>query len=427
MSNPRCPAVAGAIRSKPLRPALVLLLLLPCLAGAAEPLTLDEALAVAEREAPSLVAAEAAERGASSLVAASESLPDPELLVGLDNVPVTGPDAGSLTDDFMTMRRVGIMQSFPRRAKRQARGERARAELAREAAELAVERTRVREQVALAWFELGFAERKRDGIAALVSLVDLQVAAADAQVAAGTTSAADALSARALRAALAERTILAESDATRARAMLGRWLPHDIERPLAAMPDLDALTAEDTAIEDSVARHRELVPYAARTRVAAAELELARQDKRPDWALEASYGNRGPAYSDMVTVGVRIDLPIFSARRQDPVIAARRAALDEVEAEREAVRREHVAELRAQLAVFEATRARRRQYRDELLPLAADRSDAALAAYRGGSSSLAQSVTALTDRIELEIAAIDRDAELARAWVALHYAFVSED
>ena len=95
MSNPRCPAVAGAIRSKPLRPALVLLLLLPCLAGAAEPLTLDEALAVAEREAPSLVAAEAAERGANSLVAASESLPDPELLVGLDNVPVTGPDAGS--------------------------------------------------------------------------------------------------------------------------------------------------------------------------------------------------------------------------------------------------------------------------------------------------------------------------------------------
>jgi outer membrane protein TolC len=129
----------------------------------------------------------------------------------------------------------------------------------------------------------------------------------------------------------------------------------------------------------------------------------------------------------MLSVGVRLDLPLFAARRQDPVIASKRAVIDEIESEREAARREHLVALRSALAIWEAAQKRVDHYQRVLLPLASDRAQAALAAYRGGRSDLSASLAAMSDQIEQELAAIDRSAELARAWVALRYAFVREE
>ncbi len=58
-------------------------------------------------------------------------LPDPQLFFGVENVPTGGADRWSLTRDGMTMTRVGLMQEFPRAAKRELRAERARRDAAR--------------------------------------------------------------------------------------------------------------------------------------------------------------------------------------------------------------------------------------------------------------------------------------------------------
>ena len=425
---PARPAFAGASALARLRTAAVVLLMLTMSrAYGADALALEEAIELAEEDAPSLLARAAAQRAAEALVTPATQLPDPELLFGVDNLPVTGSDAGSVTEDFMTMRRVGVMQEFPRKAKREARGERALAEVALERAELEVERSRVRENVARAWIDVSFVEQRIERLRAIAPLLDAQVTAADAAIAAGSRTVADGLAARALRSALEDRLIDSMGELAKARAELARWLPDDAERPLAGVPDVMRLDRSSVDVLGSVDRHRELVPFAARTRTAAAELELARQEKRPDWALEVSYGNRGPAYSDMLSVGFRVDLPLFAARRQDPVIASKRAMLDEIEAEREAARREHLVELRSALAIWEAAHKRVEHYTRVLLPLASDRAQAALAAYRGGRSDLSASLAAMSDLIEQELNAIERTAELARAWIALRYAFVLEE
>jgi cobalt-zinc-cadmium efflux system outer membrane protein len=288
-------------------------------------LTLEEAVALAVDDAPSLAARRAGRRAAEARVAPSEALPDPELMFGLDNLPITGTDAGRF--DEMTMRRVGVMQAFPRKAKRAARGALARAVVERRRSELASERSSVRERAALAWIDASLATAKLERLQDLGPILDAQVAAADAAIAAGRGMVADAISARSVRAALRQRAFDAEADAARARARLARWLPHDWDRALAPPPDTAVQRRTEADVLGAVTRHRELAAYDARVREASAELELVRQDKRPDWSLELSYGDRDPAFSDMVSVGVRIDLPIFAARRQDPLIAAKRAAI----------------------------------------------------------------------------------------------------
>jgi len=49
------------------------------------------------------------------------------LTVGVDNLPVTGADAFDPTADFMTMKKIGLRQDVPARAKREARRTRRRA------------------------------------------------------------------------------------------------------------------------------------------------------------------------------------------------------------------------------------------------------------------------------------------------------------
>lgn len=393
---------------------------------AQNPLSLTEALDIAERDAPMLAARAAATTAAELQVAPAGELPDPELLLGVDNLPVTGSDAGSVTADFMTMRRIGLMQEFPRRAKRDARIERARADVERARAELTIERLSVRESVAKAWIAASLAERRIALLESLRPRLDAQVVAADAALTAGRGAAAEGLAARAQRSALEDRLAQAGRELIEARAELERWLPDAAQRPLADAPDFGTLEGEPAAFVANVGRHRGLLGFDAQQRAAEAELALAQAEKRPDWALEMSYGKRGPEFSDMLSVAVRIDLPIFAGRRQDPRIAAQRAQLERIDAEREAARREHVAQLRAALAIWRIAGDRVDRYERELLPLAEDRAESALAAYRGGRGDLAASLSALSDLIEQRLAATERLAELGEAWASLRYAFVQE-
>src|SRR5690349_11050477 len=107
-----------------------LLLLLACVSplgarASDEPLSLDAAVERAIEIAPQASAGEANLEAMQALAISAGRLPDPQLLVGIDNLPVTGPDAYSTTSDFMTMRKVGVAQEFPAATKRRLQHERA--------------------------------------------------------------------------------------------------------------------------------------------------------------------------------------------------------------------------------------------------------------------------------------------------------------
>ena len=85
---------------------------LPGLAGA---LSLDDALRLAEREAPSLAAQAATVQATRSAAVPAGELPDPKLALGLSNLPIDGPERWRLDQEPMTMQSIGLMQAkvFP--------------------------------------------------------------------------------------------------------------------------------------------------------------------------------------------------------------------------------------------------------------------------------------------------------------------------
>lgn len=140
------------------------------LAGAAraEPLTYAAALDLAERSAPSVQASQLKVDAAGATSRAAGRLPDPKLGAGVQNFPVSGPNAGRFNRDDFTMAGIGVMQDVPNAARRRADVAGATAEIGVAQAGAAETRRSVRAATALAWFDLAYAERR---LAALDQLV----------------------------------------------------------------------------------------------------------------------------------------------------------------------------------------------------------------------------------------------------------------
>src|SRR4051812_12245295 len=89
-------------------------LALAAVSAHAQALSLEEAQRRAVDRSRQLAAQDAAVRSSRELAVAAGQLPDPVLKMGVDNLPVNGPDQFSVTRDFMTMRRIGVMQELTR-------------------------------------------------------------------------------------------------------------------------------------------------------------------------------------------------------------------------------------------------------------------------------------------------------------------------
>ena len=105
-------------RLVPVLALAVVLLALSFVAAADPPLSLAETLKIAVARSQQIVSQRAMADAAREMVVPAGELPDPKLKVGVENVPTDGSDAWSLTRDFMTMSKVGLMQEFPREEKR---------------------------------------------------------------------------------------------------------------------------------------------------------------------------------------------------------------------------------------------------------------------------------------------------------------------
>jgi outer membrane protein TolC len=403
------------------RRTLVLVLLWPFAAGAQEPLlTLEQAIDRATREAPQVSASAAVLEGAQAVASSAGRLPDPELIAGIDNLPVDTADRFSFSRDFMTMRKVGVMQTFPSGTKRRLQSEHAQREIDVARGELRKSRFDTSHAVAEAWIAGAVAEQSLTRLQSLVPDTELQATAARAALASGRATAADALGAQNLVAALTQRILSLQQEAEMQRAELARWIGADADLPLAPIPTDRELEHSPDALVAAVSEHAPLAPIVAQLDAAKTDVELARAQKRPDWSAEISYAKRGPDFSDMVSLEFRVGLPLFPKYRQDPLIAEKRAAVRALQAERDSEVRMHTAEVRSALAQWRFGRARLQNYSREILPLARDRSRAAIASYSAGRGELGAAVDALTEEINAELEEVQLQGSVARAWVFLH-------
>jgi outer membrane protein TolC len=404
-----------------LRIALLAALPITTLAQSGPPLSIREAQRLAEQNAPLVAAADAQAQAANELAVAAAQLPDPVLKLGLNNLPVDGPDRFSVTRDFMTMRSIGVMQEFPRHEKRNTRVERERrdAELAKAEGELA--RAAARRDVTLAWLDRFYQEALRELWREQLDETQLQIEVADTAYRGGKGSQADLFAARSQVEIVQDRISQVERQVQSANTRLARWVPEASSRRLGEKPNLDEIPLHATQVLTQLEQHPQLVVWDRQIALAEAEAKVAGANRGGDWSAELMYSQRGPAYSNMISINVSIPLQWDRMQRQDRETAAKLARVEQVRAQREDALRAHFAEVTTMLQEWENARVRERRYHESLVPLSKEKTLATITAYRSGAGAFTSVLEARRGEIDIRLELLRLEMDAAKVWAELTY------
>ena len=413
-----------ALRARHTHCALaVLFTLFSALPAQAQPaLNFDQALRLAQDRSRQLVAQDYAVTAAREMAVAAAQLPDPTLTAGINNLPVNGPDRFSLTSDFMTMRSVGVMQQFTRADKRTARAARYEREAEAALAARTAALTDLQRETALAWLDRYYQERMRAVLVAQRDEARLQIEAADAAYRAARGAQADVFAARTAVAQIEDRIAQADQRIEVATTRLARWVgAAAANQPLGTPPATDAIDYDTTLLQYHTDHNPQIELLLRQEQVARAEVDIAQANRRSDWTAELMYSQRGPAYSNMISINFSIPWQFDRANRQDRELTAKLAQIDQLQAQRDEAAREHLADALSWLQQWRSNRYRLIHYEDSLVPLSAERTRAALAAYRGGSGALNSVLEARRMEIDTRLEQVRLQMENAGVWAKLEF------
>jgi outer membrane protein TolC len=419
------------VPAKPARSGHALVVAMSLLAsssGFAAPngLTLNEALTFATSGSASVKAARASITASKHAAARADQLPDPTLKLGIDNLPVTGPDRFRPNADFMTMRRIGIEQQWVSRGKRQARTELARRSVeAVEAAHLDKVAT-IRVETGKAWMTVLYKQRALGLSRSIAREMESDLAALQASHRGAKTSASDVLQARTELLLSGDGVDAAEQDLQTALLQLRRWTRTDAMAVSNEAPNVD--TALTRSAMPNLERMHPAILSARRTvDLADADAGAAVQDSRPDWSFEAGFSQRGGQFSNMVSFGISIPLTIHRAQRQDREIAEKAELGTRARLEYEDALLETRSSVEAQLGQLESLKRRIARLEKELLPTAAQQVETALADYRGGTGTLTAVFKARRAALERRLQVNALELEAALTWAGLELRLIPQN
>lgn len=402
---------------------LLTLALRPAWADAPGPadLSLRSAITAALERSQALAVPAANARAARELAVAAGQRPDPVLSFSLNNVPINGADRWSTTNDFMTMRSVGIMQTLPSQAKRQARSQKFEREADAALEQRQMLATEIQRETAVAWFELR-------AVALKVSLLKTQIDEAGRQVLAtqtafrsGRGSQTDWIAARDALSRLKQALLQMQADQASARSTLARWTGLASGIALNDPLPISSSSLDAQPFSTALDQHIALRSMQSRVEAARANAEVMRLEREPDWSVELMLSKRGPQYSDMMSVGLSVPLTWDRPQRQDRELAASLAQVDALESEINEARREQLLSMERQHHNWRAALAQLELIDRDRLPLAQQRVEAVLAAYRSGTTPLTTVLEARQAALMLAIERIDIELQAARLWSALEY------
>jgi len=397
-------------------------------------LSLQQAMSYAVDNDPWLKGNKRNEQALLAESIADGELPDPSLSVGLLNLAT---DTFDFDQEPMSQFKVGLAQTFPRGdtlklKRRQKREQSAAYPFLRED-----RKARVALKVRLLWLDTFLAQQSvaliENNRYLFEQLVD--VAHANYTATSGSTRQQDVIRAELELSRLKDRLSNLWQGHDTAQQALAEWLSAELVN--RALPDnlqnhdLTASNFDDQQqTMASIVQHPRVLAIDRKIESITTGLELAHQQYKPEWGINAAYAYRDDApggndRADFVSMGITVDLPLFRANRQDQRVSAashRRAA---AQTERDLLLRELLSGY--QQAGVELLRLDERDklYQQYLLPQMHDQTDATLAAYTSDGGDFAEVMRARIAELNTKIMALQLKVKRQKTLAKIHYFVVA--
>jgi outer membrane protein TolC len=386
---------------------------------APRPLSLPEAVLIAQAASePSSSVFDARADALERQGAAADTLPDPVFSAGVANVPLSDFDPNR---EPMTQARIGVRQMFPRGDTRRLTREQRLAEARAMQANRAMTDRQIILSVRDAWLEIFYLDRSaeltRERLAVVRDLAEVALSAYSA----GRNNSHDVTRVDLEQSILEARLIDIGRSRDLAVADLARFVSLSVaSRPLPdVLPVLPPAPERDAAL-DRLAGHPVIQSHNARIDARALGVDLALQEYRPAWGVEAGYGFRG-SRSDIASIGVSVQMPLFSRDRQDETVASARDFRRAAELERAATLLDLAQRLERDLAQLNRLDESARLYEGMVIPRAQETAASVLLAYQNEGADFAELVRSELALLDAQLTFLRIEVDALQAQSRLLY------
>jgi len=438
--------------------AVTLFLINPLAADAGESvLRLETAVRQAQLNDPWLAGNRHSQDAVESLSVAAGTYPDPKMTLGLVNLAT---DSFDFNQEGMTQLKVGVSQMFPRGDSLQIRrkqleliGSQFPFQRQDRKAKVVVGVSRLWLDTYLAQESIALIEKDRPLFEQLAD-----VAEAGYSSAMGRIRQQDIIRAQLELTRLDDRlTVLRQKQETFVEK-LSEWLSdYFIEEysdqsktgaPVAwaslvvdrKLPDIMMLNpslysagreADPQVLYEFFSQHPVVAALDQKIEASKTAIELARQKYKPEWGINASYGYRdddpqGNDRSDFLSVGIGIDLPLFTGNRQDKQVESAQSQAAAIKTEKWLLIRKMIADFEKSRTQLSRLNERYKLYNDELLPQMREQAEASLTAYMNDDGDFAEAVRARIAELNALIDSYAIDVAREKTIVQLNYFFMKD-
>lgn len=388
-------------------------------------LTLSEAESLALSTSPELQRFQATNQSLQQQAIADRQLTDPQLVAGVINVPTNN---FSFTQDEMTMKQIGVQQLFPRGHSLKVKSQQTEALAHSETRKLQGMTLTLVRNVRETWLELYYWTKALHVLKENRSLYKNLLKVTESIYQTGKINQSAVLQVQLELSKLNDQAIQIEQQIQVLRAQLARWIGiNQNTRPLALTlphwpnpPTLEQL-------HKRLQQHPVLQADTANVDASRYEVAYAKEQYKPGWLLGVGYGFRqgnmanGMPRSDMLTAQVTMDLPIFTANRQNRQVMAGYNRLQATKLEQQIHYRDLQQALSTQYTIWTHLSSRETVYKTQVIPTAKQNARAALIAYQNTTAELTNVLQAYSSVLTLNLELIQLQVNRAKSHATLLY------
>ncbi|BDX05259.1 TolC family protein [Planctobacterium marinum] len=411
-------------------------------------ITLEQAIVVANQSDPWHQENVLQQQAVKYRSVAAGQLPDPKLSVSMMNLPL---DSWAIDQEPMTQLKVAIAQQFPRGETRELKQQKLQIEAERFPILRENRKAQVAAKISELWLQAFQAQK-------IIELIEndrvlfeqmLDVAKANYSSTLGRTRQQDVIRAQLELAQLQDWLTEQAMHKEAALAKLNEWLyPYhetselrllDFNRAPAyrvttELPALEVTYAgilvtsqmDTNAIVNILLQHPAIKALDIKYQSAQKSTDIARQGYKPQWGVNASYGYRddapdGSSRTDFFSIGVSLDIPLFTEHKQAQLVSASVAETEAVKTEKLLMAKNMLGQVQSLAKELARYQQRADLYETQLLAQSRDQASAALTAYTHDDGDFSEVVRAKIAELNMRIAKLKIDVAIQKTIAKLNY------
>jgi cobalt-zinc-cadmium efflux system outer membrane protein len=383
---------------------------------AASPASLKDLIREAEQNSPEIAVAEHGYAAATHVAPQVSALPDTQVTVQQFAVGSPRPFAGYTNSEFAYVG-LGASQEIPYPGKRGLRGQVANREADVRRVQIESMRRMVTDKLKAAYFQLAYFQQTLSVLERNDQLLKDVEQIVESRYGVGQGNQQEVLKAQLQSTKILQEITMHHREVGQLEAQLKELLNRTQESPDIQAEPLAARTLTYSASDLlSLAKQQNPDVKAQEAMLAKTEsqVELAKKEFRPDFAVQYMYQNTDRKFRDYYMAGFSLTLPNRGRRKAE--LAEAEATRDQANKQLEAEVQQRLAEVQDQYIVAQTSAEQLKIYKDGLIPQSNATFQSSLAAYQSNRQDFETLLSSFMDVQNLEI---EYQRELAEHEVAL--------